>query len=195
MTFQQCHPGERANPTGGMSTFPREAWVEDALCPETDVDAFFVEKGGNGRDAYKICARCPVAVDCLRWALEHDEPWGIWGCHSPRERLRLKSKRNCKQPLDEVVERKQAAVLKSEEKKRPAAKACHRCATQFHAPGTVKYCSELCRRLTKYTPVEDRPTICQSCGVEFMASGNKRNFYCTRSCREKYYRQQKKDAA
>ncbi len=67
-----------------------EEWYERALCPQTDPDAFFPEKGGSTREAKKICLGCPVRDQCLKWALDNDERFGIWGGLSERERRRLK---------------------------------------------------------------------------------------------------------
>ena len=65
-------------------------WQERALCAQTDPEAFFPEKGGSTRDAKKVCLTCEVRVDCLEYALGHDERFGIWGGLSERERRRLK---------------------------------------------------------------------------------------------------------
>ena len=64
------------------------AWQSDALCAQTDPEAFFPEKGGSTRDAKRICSGCPVRDECLQYALEHDERFGIWGGLSERERRR-----------------------------------------------------------------------------------------------------------
>ena len=66
------------------------AWQEQALCAQTDPEAFFPEKGGSTREAKKVCLSCEVRVDCLEYALEQDERFGIWGGLSERERRRLK---------------------------------------------------------------------------------------------------------
>ena len=66
-----------------------ESWQERALCAETDPEAFFPEKGGSTREAKRICAQCEVRVECLEYALESDERFGIWGGLSERERRRL----------------------------------------------------------------------------------------------------------
>jgi len=66
------------------------AWQADALCPQTDPEAFFPEKGGSTRDAKKICANCEVRSNCLEYALENDERFGIWGGLSERERRKLR---------------------------------------------------------------------------------------------------------
>lgn len=69
------------------------AWQYDALCAQTDPEAFFPEKGGSTREAKSICAKCPVREQCLEWALDHDERFGIWGGLSERERRKVKKER------------------------------------------------------------------------------------------------------
>src|SRR5215475_6939506 len=66
------------------------AWLDGALCAQTDPEAFFPEKGGSTREAKKVCRSCEVRAECLEYALEHDERFGIWGGLSERERRRLK---------------------------------------------------------------------------------------------------------
>jgi WhiB family redox-sensing transcriptional regulator len=66
------------------------AWQEQALCAQTDPEAFFPEKGGSTREAKRICVGCEVKGDCLEYALGSDERFGIWGGLSERERRRLK---------------------------------------------------------------------------------------------------------
>ena len=67
-----------------------DEWVKDAVCAETDPDAFFPEKGGSTREAKKVCEQCDVRAQCLESALENDERFGIWGGLSERERRKLK---------------------------------------------------------------------------------------------------------
>ncbi|WP_296140868.1 WhiB family transcriptional regulator [uncultured Tessaracoccus sp.] len=66
------------------------AWQAEALCAQTDPEAFFPEKGGSTRDAKQVCLNCTVRTQCLEYALAHDERFGIWGGLSERERRRLK---------------------------------------------------------------------------------------------------------
>jgi WhiB family redox-sensing transcriptional regulator len=66
------------------------SWQHEALCAQTDPEAFFPEKGGSTREAKKVCARCEVREQCLQWAIDHDERFGIWGGMSERERRRYK---------------------------------------------------------------------------------------------------------
>lgn len=68
------------------------AWQSDALCAQTDPEAFFPEKGGSTRDAKKICTGCEVRSECLEYALSNDERFGIWGGLSERERRKLRKR-------------------------------------------------------------------------------------------------------
>lgn len=68
----------------------QEAWAGDALCAQTDPEVFYPEKGGSTRDAKAVCGRCGVQAECLEYALEHDERFGVWGGLSERERRQLK---------------------------------------------------------------------------------------------------------
>ena len=69
---------------------PALSWQENALCAQTDPEAFFPEKGGSTREAKKVCQSCDVKADCLEYALANDERFGIWGGLSERERRRIK---------------------------------------------------------------------------------------------------------
>lgn len=75
-----------------LFTAVEQQWQDQALCAQTDPDAFFPEKGGSTREAKRICKACSVRDECLEFALEHDERFGIWGGLSERERRRLKKK-------------------------------------------------------------------------------------------------------
>lgn len=79
-------PGVRRE-TSGDDTL---GWQTDALCAQTDPEAFFPEKGGSTRDAKRICTSCDVRDACLEYALQNDERFGIWGGLSERERRKLK---------------------------------------------------------------------------------------------------------
>ncbi len=72
---------------GDPATAP---WQEQALCAQTDPEAFFPEKGGSTREAKRICVGCDVKQECLEFALTNDERFGIWGGLSERERRRLR---------------------------------------------------------------------------------------------------------
>jgi WhiB family transcriptional regulator, redox-sensing transcriptional regulator len=89
-------PAPAAQPApllGGVVPAGDESWRLDALCAETDPEAFFPEKGGSTREAKRVCASCPVRMECLEFALGNDERFGIWGGLSERERRRLRLQR------------------------------------------------------------------------------------------------------
>ena len=81
-------PGVRA----GVEDDNPLAWQSDALCAQTDPEAFFPEKGGSTRDAKRICGSCEVRSQCLEYALANDERFGIWGGLSERERRKLRKR-------------------------------------------------------------------------------------------------------
>ena len=58
-------------------------WQRDALCAKPENKKYmqwFHSKNSEERnEAKNLCFSCPVRKDCLQWALEHREIWGIWG--------------------------------------------------------------------------------------------------------------------
>ena len=68
-------------------------WQKRANCRGTDTDKFYPEKGGRNVTAKRICDRCPVKVECLEYALETDEKYGIWGGTSEEERKEMRRDR------------------------------------------------------------------------------------------------------
>ncbi len=83
---------EWADDLSGLFEAVDQDWQEQALCAQTDPEAFFPEKGGSTREAKRICRACGVRDECLEFALRHDERFGIWGGLSERERRRLKKR-------------------------------------------------------------------------------------------------------
>jgi WhiB family redox-sensing transcriptional regulator len=65
-------------------------WQDSALCAQADPEAWFPEKGGSTREAKRICQGCEVKAECLDYALDHGEHFGIWGGLSEHERRKLK---------------------------------------------------------------------------------------------------------
>lgn len=70
-------------------------WRDDAACRGTDPELFFPT--GTARatttaymsqvtEAKRICRRCPVSVQCLAWAVETGQGYGIWGGMTEDER-------------------------------------------------------------------------------------------------------------
>ena len=73
----------------GLVVPPPGEWIQEALCAQTDLDAFHPVKGGSGKEAKQVCARCPVQRPCLRWAVQNGERAGIFGGLAPKERRGL----------------------------------------------------------------------------------------------------------
>lgn len=73
----------------------RPAWQEQALCAQSDPDAWFPEKGASSAMAKAICWRCPVQPECLEFVMHPDNAdvarFGIWAGLSERDRRRLRS--------------------------------------------------------------------------------------------------------
>ena len=72
--------------------FPAEdfSWQREANCLGVHPDLFFPERGASTREAKEVCRGCIVKDDCLEFALQNGEKFGIWGGQSERERRRLR---------------------------------------------------------------------------------------------------------
>ena len=65
-------------------------WMDDAACTGGDPDEWFpTAESRTDHLAKSVCGVCPVRLDCLRWALTHDEK-GVWGGLNDKERARLR---------------------------------------------------------------------------------------------------------
>lgn len=64
-------------------------WQRSGVCREVDPELFYPERGAGNAAAKRLCAGCPVKVDCLAYALDNDERFGVWGGLSERERRRM----------------------------------------------------------------------------------------------------------
>jgi WhiB family redox-sensing transcriptional regulator len=72
-----------------MTAHDRQDWRRQAVCAEVDPELFFPEKNdthGRASAAKKVCARCPVAIECALDAMARDEKYGTWGGMSERQR-------------------------------------------------------------------------------------------------------------
>jgi WhiB family redox-sensing transcriptional regulator len=72
------------------------SWRDLAACREVDPEIFFPigttgAALGQIHEAQAICARCPVAADCLSWALHIGQDHGVWGGTTPEERRALRT--------------------------------------------------------------------------------------------------------
>lgn len=74
-------------------------WRARAACREgqgVDPEIFFplgdMWRAGEDAQAKAVCKRCPVVAECLDWALETGEPWGVAGGLTEVERQVLRRK-------------------------------------------------------------------------------------------------------
>jgi WhiB family transcriptional regulator, redox-sensing transcriptional regulator len=66
-------------------------WCTRGACRDVDPELFFpVGTSGPAVEqtarAKAVCARCPVRVECLEWALATGQATGVWGGLSEDER-------------------------------------------------------------------------------------------------------------
>ncbi len=76
-------------------------WRELALCLQFNGDLWFPEKGESPAAAKLLCGRCEVRAECLEFALDTNEDYGIWGgFRAGRARLRAFPRQAGRQPDD-----------------------------------------------------------------------------------------------
>lgn len=78
-------------------------WQDQANCMGVDPDLFFPERGASTREAKEVCRGCVVRQECLEYALDHSEKFGIWGGMSERERRRLRRARTLARRSNEAA--------------------------------------------------------------------------------------------
>lgn len=104
---------------------PPSDWARLGACTGLDPAMFFPERGEPTGPAKAVCADCTVTSECLQWALDTSQKFGIWGGRSEKERRRLK-------------------VESAEIPAGPAVCAC--CGDRFEPRRrTQRYCSTDCR--------------------------------------------------
>ena len=102
MTYSQ-HPEPPREPdrSGVAGSLP--AWRAKAACLDEDPEIFF-PAGTTGlaseqlAQAKAVCRRCPVIVQCLRWALQTHQDAGVWGGMSEDERRALRRSQERRRP-------------------------------------------------------------------------------------------------
>jgi len=62
-------------------------------CRGTAPDIFFPDRGESLEPAKRICGECVVRDECLEYALDSGERFGVWGGTSERERRRIRRQR------------------------------------------------------------------------------------------------------
>ena len=68
----------RESMRGTAPTTPTD-FFDDAACQDADTTVFFPVSDTFAGDAKAICATCPVAEQCLEYAIETHQSDGVWG--------------------------------------------------------------------------------------------------------------------
>jgi WhiB family redox-sensing transcriptional regulator len=64
-------------------------WMKKGSCKSLPPETFFPSDGLGVEAAQAICAKCPVAAQCLEYALFQRIEHGVWGGQSERGRRRI----------------------------------------------------------------------------------------------------------
>lgn len=73
--------------------FASPAFMDLGSCRGMDPGVFFPDRGESLSPAKSVCAECIVRDECLEYALDNRERFGVWGGTSERERRRLRRAR------------------------------------------------------------------------------------------------------
>lgn len=80
--------------SGLRALMQQPEWMADANCVGIDAELFFPQRGESTKQAKEVCRGCDVQAECLAYALNNGEKYGIWGGLSERERRRIRRQRN-----------------------------------------------------------------------------------------------------
>lgn len=82
-----------------------EEWFKSASCSREDPEMFFPQRAKSKAeaDAMQVCRECPVRQECLDYALEHEERFGVWGGVSERERKAMLRRRSREQGIGRQI--------------------------------------------------------------------------------------------
>lgn len=75
-----------------LPPFVRPEWYDRANCHGVGADLFYSERGESVATAaaVEVCAGCEVRAECLLWAIDRGEAWGVWGGMSVSQRRRVR---------------------------------------------------------------------------------------------------------
>jgi WhiB family redox-sensing transcriptional regulator len=71
-----------------------ENWFKKGNCYGKDTSMFYPETGdiSGAKKAKILCTGCPVRAECLAYALNNNELFGVWGGMTVRKRKKLRSR-------------------------------------------------------------------------------------------------------
>jgi WhiB family redox-sensing transcriptional regulator len=73
-----------------------QAWQEHASCRSIPVELFFPLVEQEADEAKSICGSCLVREECLEFAIQAGERFGVWGGFTSQERRSLVAKRRAR---------------------------------------------------------------------------------------------------
>lgn len=79
-----------ADIAAGRRTKPPRGWDNQAACRGEDPDDWVPEYPRPLTEVREPCGWCPVAADCLTWALTNHEGYGFWASTTPDDRRILR---------------------------------------------------------------------------------------------------------
>ena len=65
---------------------PAKSFFDRGACRGMDVTIFFPEAGASSALALAVCKTCEVRKECGDYAIDHEEPYGVWGGLPPKAR-------------------------------------------------------------------------------------------------------------
>ena len=74
----------------------RHGWMTEAACINVGFDAFYPASENSqlyrvqAEMALRICQRCPVQAECLAYALETNDHYGVLGGTTPAQRKAMR---------------------------------------------------------------------------------------------------------
>lgn len=98
-----------------MIEWARPEWWDEAKCRASGPLRFYPDKAeGDDATAWADSAKsvchgwdgqppCPVKRDCLEWALEHREKFGVWGGRTEAERKSIRRMRRKQESMTRIV--------------------------------------------------------------------------------------------
>ena len=80
-----------------------QEWQDQAACREIPLETFFPPAEQEATDAKSVCLGCCVKNECLEFAIQAGERFGIWGGLTPQERRSLVARRRSRAALLETA--------------------------------------------------------------------------------------------
>lgn len=83
----------------------RYRWQEDGACRGVEPEVFFPVSDDEAWRAKEICGVCAVKTDCLVFALQNRERYGVWGGVTEKERIELQRRGAAQRILADAMRR------------------------------------------------------------------------------------------